>query len=77
MTAEESLAIVPATEIILVELAARFCADALNECYFGWNTDKFATRSEHNQERAASQLHVAESLATQRKELEAIIAAAF
>ena len=77
ITPEESMAIVPATEIILVELAARFCADALNECYFGWNTDKFATRSEHNQERAASQLHVAESLATQRKDLEAIVAAAF
>ncbi len=77
MTPEESRAIVPATEIILVELAARFCADALNECYFGWNTDKFATRSEHNQERAASQLHVAESLAAQRKDLEAIVVAAF
>jgi len=77
ITPQESAAIVPATEIILVELAARFCADALNECYFGWNTDKFATRSEHNQERAASQLHVAESLAAQREDLEAIVATAF
>jgi len=77
ISAAESAAIVSATETILVELAARFCADALNECYFGWNADKFATRSEHNQERAASQLHVAESLAAQRKELEAIVTAAF
>ncbi len=73
----ESAAIVSATETILIELAARFCADALNECYFGWDSTKFATRSEHNQERAASQLHVAESLAAQRKDLEAIVAAAF
>ncbi len=77
ITAEESAAIVSATETILLELAARFCADALNECYFGWNADKFATRSEHNQERAASQLQVARSLARQRKELEAIVAAVF
>lgn len=77
ITPDESAAIVSATETILIELAARFCADALNECYFGWNADKFATRSEHNQERAASQLHVAESLAAQRKGLEAIVAAAF
>lgn len=77
ITRDESASIVSATETILVELAARFCADALNECYFGWNPDKFATRSEHNQERAASQLHVAESLAAQRTELEGIVAAAF
>jgi len=77
ITPGESAAIVSATETILVELAARFCADALNENYFGWNPDKFATRSEHNQERAASQLHVAESLAAQRRELEAIVSASF
>jgi len=77
ITVDESAAIVSATETILLELAARFCADALNESYFGWNADKFASRSEHNQERAASQLHVARSLAAQRKELEAIVAAAF
>jgi len=77
ITSGESAAIVSATETILVELAARFCADALNENYFGWNSDKFATRSEHNQERAASQLHVAESLAAQRRELEAIVSASF
>ncbi len=77
ITTDESAAIVSATETILVELAARFCADALNECYFGWDADTFATRSEHNQERAASQLHVAESLAAQRRKLEAIVAAAF
>ncbi|MAF83810.1 MAG: phosphotransferase [Gammaproteobacteria bacterium] len=77
ITPGESAAIVSATETILIELAARFCADALNESYFGWNPDKFATRSEHNQERAASQLHVVESLAAQRQNLEAIVAAAF
>ena len=45
-------AIVPATATILVELAARFCADALNERYFGWDPRRFGSRSEHNEVRA-------------------------
>jgi Ser/Thr protein kinase RdoA (MazF antagonist) len=66
-------AIIPATEIILIELSARFCADALNESYFGWDPAKFSSRSEHNQVRAAGQLAVARSLATQRKQLQEIV----
>ena len=57
----------------LIAPVARFCADALNETYFGWDPDKFASRSEHNQVRAASQLAVARSLADQRADLETII----
>lgn len=74
VTPAEWAAIVPATEIILVELASRFCADALNESYFGWDPDRFASRSEHNLVRASSQLTVARSLAAQRKTLEKIVA---
>jgi len=70
-------AIVDATHTILVELAARFCADALNEAYFGWNPDRFASRTEHNQVRAAGQLTVAESLVAQQPHLETILSAAF
>ena len=70
-------AIVHATQTILVELAARFCADALNESYFGWNPERFSSRTEHNQARAAGQLTVAESLVAQSADLEAILAAAF
>jgi Ser/Thr protein kinase RdoA (MazF antagonist) len=73
VTAEEWSAIVPATELILVELASRFCADALNESYFAWDSDKFASRSEHNTVRAAGQLAVARSLASQRQALENIV----
>ncbi|MFQ5635784.1 MAG: phosphotransferase enzyme family protein [Gammaproteobacteria bacterium] len=73
----EREAIVDATRTILIELAARFCADALNESYFGWNPERFASRTEHNQVRAAGQLTVVESLVAQRADLEAIIAAAF
>ena len=74
---EEWSSIVPATHIILIELAARFCADALNETYFAWDPQKFATRSEHNQVRAAGQLTEARSLLAQEKELTAIVNAAF
>lgn len=66
-------AILPATKIILIELAARFCADALNENYFGWDPDRFATRSEHNQVRAAGQLAAARSLQRQEVRLRDII----
>jgi Ser/Thr protein kinase RdoA (MazF antagonist) len=74
---EEWSSIVPATHIILIELAARFCADALNETYFAWDPQKFATRSEHNQVRAAGQLTEARSLLVQEKELTAIVNVAF
>jgi Ser/Thr protein kinase RdoA (MazF antagonist) len=69
--------IVTATEAICVELAARFCADALNESYFAWNPEAFPSRSEHNQARAESQLNVAGSLAGQRDAAEAAVRSAF
>ena len=74
---DEWSSIVDATQTILVELASRFCADALNESYFGWNPERFSSRTEHNQVRAAGQLTVAESLVAQRYDLEATLNAAF
>lgn len=65
----ESLALGAAT--IALELSARFCADALYESYFGWNAQKFPSRSEHNRVRALSQLGVASSALKQRGALEA------
>ena len=41
VTPAEWQCIVTATQTIYVELAARFCADALNESYFGWNPQAF------------------------------------
>jgi Ser/Thr protein kinase RdoA (MazF antagonist) len=77
ITPSEWQAIVPATQTICVELAARFCADALNETYFGWNPQRFASRSEHNQVRAEGQLAAAESLRAQGGPAEATVSAAF
>ncbi len=73
VTAPEWDSVVSGTLTIYVELAARFCADALNESYFGWNPQAFASRSEHNQARAESQLNAADSLARQRATAEAAV----
>ena len=53
---------------VALELAARFCADALNESYFGWNPERFASRSEHNLIRGIGQLNVFKSLHAQREQ---------
>jgi Ser/Thr protein kinase RdoA (MazF antagonist) len=77
LTADERAALPLGAETISLELAARFCADALLESYFGWNPDKFASRSLHNLARAESQLAVAESIRVQRPALAAIVRSAF
>ncbi|HEY6877543.1 MAG TPA: phosphotransferase [Polyangiales bacterium] len=77
LTVEEREALVLGFETISLELAARFCADALNESYFGWNPKKFASRSLHNLARAESQLSLATSVAKHRPALEQIVRARF
>jgi Ser/Thr protein kinase RdoA (MazF antagonist) len=62
LTAIEWKTIIPATQIIYIELAARFCADALNENYFSWDPESFSSHSEHNHIRALSQLNAYQSL---------------
>ncbi|MCR9163190.1 MAG: phosphotransferase enzyme family protein [Nannocystaceae bacterium] len=61
----EREALVFGVEIITLELAARFLADALAESYFGWNPQRFASAGEHNLARARGQFSLHEaSLAT-------------
>lgn len=55
LDSEEVEALTFGVEIITVELAARFCADALAERYFGWSPEAFASRGEHNLVRARGQ----------------------
>ena len=62
LTRREWLAIAPATLTIYLELAARFCADALNEDYFSWDADRFDSHSEHSETRARGQLNAANSV---------------
>ena len=66
-----------ATLTITVELAARFCADALNENYFAWNRERFPTASAHNQARTRNQLKLANSILAQQEQLDAEVTSAF
>jgi len=77
VTAAEWQSFIDGTQTILVELSARFCADALNESYFGWDASRFASRSEHNEVRARNQLQVLESMLAQRADLNAALNKAF
>ncbi len=77
ITPAESGAIVSGTLTIYVELAARFCADALRENYFGWDAQRFPSRSAHNQVRAASQLTAARALWDARDAAEEAVRRAF
>lgn len=74
---EELAAIVPGAQTISLELAARFCADALEERYFGWDEARYASRGAHNFARARSQLSLARSIEAQRPRLEAAVHRAF
>lgn len=54
------------TEVITLELAARFGADALNERYFAWDPKKYVSASQHHLQRARSMLTLAQSVRRQR-----------
>ncbi|MFO0581483.1 MAG: phosphotransferase [Anaeromyxobacter sp.] len=73
----ELAALPRAVELIALELSARFCADALDESYFGWDRSRFPSASEHNLLRARGQLALARSAAEQRPAQERVVAAAF
>ncbi len=77
LTEAERRGIPGATYTITVELAARFCADALNENYFGWDQARFASASEHNEARTRSQIELARSIASHRAEMERIVTRAY
>jgi Ser/Thr protein kinase RdoA (MazF antagonist) len=65
------------TLTITIELAARFCADALRERYFGWDAGRYASASAHNRARTRGQLHIATQVATHLTALDAITERAF
>lgn len=74
---EERDALVSATRTIMVELAARFCRDALEDRYFGWDPVRFPSRSVHNRVRAAGQLALSADLQSRSAEAERCVKLAF
>lgn len=77
ITPEELDALPRGIETICLELAARFCADALQETYFGWNPQKFPNKSEHHYVRAQSQLALARSYRAQKSDVAKIFSQLF
>ncbi len=70
-------AIADATLTITVELAARFCADALAERYFRWDPERYRSASEHHQARTRGQLALAASIEAQLDTMRRIVRDAF
>jgi hypothetical protein len=62
---------------ISVELAARFCTDALRESYFGWNRTRYESASAHNQARTRGMLQLAAGIEAELGELQDFTARAF
>jgi Ser/Thr protein kinase RdoA (MazF antagonist) len=74
---EEWAAIPDGMLTITVELAARFCTDALRESYFRWDERRYASSSAHNQARTRGQLQIAEGLLAELPGLRDVTARAF
>jgi Ser/Thr protein kinase RdoA (MazF antagonist) len=75
--ADEQQSLVPGVATIALELAARFCVDAFEDRYFGWDPARFPSRREHNRVRAAGQLALARAVGRARVGAEAVVRAAF
>ena len=77
LTPAEWGAIPAATLTISVELAARFCTDSLRERYFGWDEQRHASASAHNQARTRNQLQVADNVLAALPAMHSVTNAAF
>jgi Ser/Thr protein kinase RdoA (MazF antagonist) len=75
LSRSERVSIVAGLETVCVELAARFCVDAFEDRYFGWDPSRYPSRRAHNLARAAGQLALARSVHEQRGDaLDAVLA---
>jgi Ser/Thr protein kinase RdoA (MazF antagonist) len=74
---DEWSAIPEGTATITVELAARFCVDAIREKYFRWDPRRYPSASAHNQARTRGQLQVAEAVLAELPALREITAREF
>lgn len=73
----EIASLVTGVRSIATELAARFCTDAVEDRYFGWDAKRFPSRRAHNELRARGQLQLARVIARQAGEAEEIVRRAF
>lgn len=73
---QERASLVPGVERICLELAARFCADAIRNSYFREDRERHPQRGAHNLLRARSQHQLARSAKAQRAAASEIVASA-
>jgi thiamine kinase-like enzyme len=69
--------IVVGLETVCIELAARFCVDAFEDSYFGWDADRYPSRRAHNLVRARGQLALGRAVGAVRDEARERTRAAF
>jgi hypothetical protein len=72
----ERASLVPGIERICLELAARFCGDAVRNCYFREDTERYPAPGSHNLARAQTQLALAAAARQARSRCEHVIKAA-
>lgn len=77
LTPAEQRSIAAGLVAVPIELAARFCADAYEDRYFGWDATRYASRREHNVARAASQLKLGQLARQAQPGVDAIVRTAF
>jgi Ser/Thr protein kinase RdoA (MazF antagonist) len=70
----EAESLVAGVLTVCLELAARFCVDAFEDRYFGWDASRFPSRREHNRVRALGQLQLARQVAASRARAEQAVA---
>lgn len=73
LTPDERGCFAAGLETISLELASRFCLDAIEDRYFGWNAAKYPSRRAHNLVRTRSQLSLSRDARARRTELEGIV----
>lgn len=71
----EKRSLVPGIERICLELAARFCTDAVRNTYFREDRERFPEPGTHNLARARGQIALACSVREARAECEAVVRA--
>lgn len=77
LTVAEQESIAPGFITVPTELAARFCADAYEDRYFGWDASRYPSRRAHNLARARSQLRLAQAVRRSRAVIDSVIEDAF
>jgi Ser/Thr protein kinase RdoA (MazF antagonist) len=77
VTPAEAASLLVGLERISLELAARFCTDAFEDCYFGWDPDRYPSRRAHNLVRADGQLSLHDAVVAKRDEAQRVVGRAF